>query len=437
MSIELFVIILFGSLVLFLALGMPIAFATGGAGLIGLLLAWGPGSMFLIASRTFHNMSSYTLIAIAPFVFMGLVIERSGIGKELFDAIYQWAGRLKGSLAITSIIVCTILAATTGIVGAAVTTVGMIGLPAMLKRGYDKRLALGACCSGGSLGVLIPPSIILIIYGSATNTSVGKLFMGGFATGGLLALLYILYIFVRSYLQPSFAPPITNEKQLPLLEKIYLLKSVIAPLIIVILVLGAIFAGLATPTEAACVGAVGALLCAAFRHEFTWMVFRNILTDTVRVTCMVMWIIFGSSFFVAVFAGGGGAQLVDQLLVTKVGSELGVLIITMFILFVLGCFMDSIAIVLLCGPIFAPIVTSLGYDPIWFGIIFNLNLQMAYITPPFGYSLFYLKGVAPPEVTTVDIFRSVVPFIFLQLLCLILCIKFPILATWLSDLYIG
>lgn len=232
-------------------------------------------------------------------------------------------------------------------------------------------------------------------------------------------------------------PPVTDEKQLPLSDKLLLLKSVIAPLIIVILVLGAIFAGLATPTEAACVGAVSALICASFRDEFTWQTFRNILTDTVRVTCMVMWIIFGSSFFVAVFAGGGGAQLVDQLLVTKVGSGLGVLIITMFILFFLGCFMDSIAIVLLCAPIFSPIIASLGYDPIWFGIIFNLNLQMAYITPPFGYSLFYLKGVAPPEVNTGDIFRSVIPFIFLQLLCLILCIKFPILATWLSDMYIG
>lgn len=437
MSVELFVILLLGLLVLFLALGLPIAFAAGGAGLVGLLLNSGFDRVFLIASRTFQNMDSYILIAIAPFVFMGLVIERSGIGNDLFETIYQWAGRLKGSLAITSIIVCTILAATTGIVGAAVATVGMIGLPAMLKYGYDRRLALGACCAGGSLGVLIPPSIILIIYGSATGTSVGKLFMGGFATGGLLVILYILYVSIRSTIQPNFAPQITNERELPLYNKILLLKSVIVPIIIVIVVLGTIFLGLATPTEAASVGAVCTLIFASFRKEFTWQTFRDVLTSTVRVTCMVMWIIVGSSFFVSVFASGGGAQLVDKLLLTYVGSDLGILILIMFILFFLGCFMDSIAIVLLCAPIFAPIIVSLGYDPIWFGIIFNLNLQMAYITPPFGYSLFYLKGVAPHYISTGDIFRSVVPFILLQLLALILCIKYPILATWLVDLFGG
>ncbi|MFZ7126454.1 MAG: TRAP transporter large permease [Desulfobacterales bacterium] len=434
MPIEIFCLILFGSLVLFLVIGMPIAFATGSAGLIGLLLSWGPESMFLVASRAFQNMNSYTLVAVAPFVFMGLVIERSGIGRDLFEVVYQWAGKFKGALAVTSIFVCTVLAAMTGIVGAAVTTVGMIGLPAMLKRGYNKHLALGSCCAGGSLGVLIPPSVILIIYGSCTNTSVGKLFMGGFAAGGLLSVIFMIYVVVRSYLQPDFAPALSVEERLPLDQRINLLKNVIFPVILVLLVLGAIFGGFATPTEAACIGAVGAVLCASSRQQFTWGTLKNIFFDTIKITCMVMWIIFGSSFFVAVFAGAGGAELVENLLVVKVGNPWGVLAITMAILFLLGCFMDSIAIVLLCAPIFVPIISAMKFDPIWFGIIFNLNLQMAYISPPFGYSLFYLKGVTPPDVSTGDIFRSAVPFMGLQFLCLVLCIMFPSLTTWLSDL---
>ncbi|MBN1225438.1 MAG: TRAP transporter large permease subunit [Deltaproteobacteria bacterium] len=437
MPIELFCILLFGSLILFLAMGMPIAFATGSAGLIGLLLAWGPQSLYLIASRTLQNMNSYTLVAIAPFVLMGMVMERSGIGRELFEVVYQWAGSFKGSLAVTAVLVCTIMAAMTGVVGAAVTTVGMIALPAMLKRNYSKHLALGSCCAGGSLGVLIPPSIIFIIYGSCTNISVGKLFMGGFATGGLLSLIFIFYILIRSYIQPDYAPALDKEDHLPLKTRVRLLKNVIAPILLVVLVLGVIFAGLATPTEAAGVGALGAIVCAMFRPSFTWRMFNGILIDTVKITCMVMWIVFGSSFFVAVFAGAGGAQLVEDLLIVNVSNRWIILFITMGILFLLGCFMDSIAIVLLCAPIFTPIIIALKFDPIWFGIIFNLNLQMAYITPPFGYSLFYLKGVAPEGVTTGDIFRSVWPFVGLQFITLLLCIKFPILAMWLSDMMIG
>lgn len=436
MAIEAFCVLLFGLLILLLILGMPIAFATGSAGLIGLLISWGPGSLFLIASRTLQNMDSYTLVAVAPFVFMGLVLERSGIGRELFEVVYQWAGSFKGSLAVTAILVCTIMAAMTGVVGAAVTTVGMIALPAMLKRNYNKHLALGSCCAGGSLGVLIPPSVIFIIYGSATNISVGKLFMGGFATGGLLSVVFVLYVLTRSYLQPDFAPALDSEEQLPLSERLRLLKNIIAPVILVILVLGVIFAGLATPTEAAGVGAAGAVLCALFKRSLNWQTFKEILLDTTKVTCMVMWIVIGSSFFVAVFAGAGGASLVENLLLVKVTNPWIILSITMVILFLLGCFMDSIAIVLLCAPIFTPIIIALKFDPIWFGIIFNLNLQMAYITPPFGYSLFYLRGVAPSNIATADIFRSVWPFVGLQLITLILCIKFPFLATWLSDLMI-
>ena len=436
MTIEVLSIIMFGFLILFLAMGLPIAFAAGGAGVIGLLVAWGPASLYLIVSRTFGNMTSYTLVAIAPFVFMGLVLERSGIGRELFETIYQWAGSFKGALAIATILACTALAAMTGIVGAAVTTMGVLALPAMLKHKYNKSIALGAVSAGGSLGVLIPPSVILIIYGDCANISVGKLFMGGFGTGFLLAALFIAYIVIRSYMQPGLAPAIGKEELLPLRARVVALRGMILPILLIILVLGVIFAGLATPTEAAGVGALGALICSIIHRSFTWRMLRDVTFDTAKITCMVMWVVFGSSFFVAVFAGGGGAELVEHLLLGGTQNPWLVLATIMGILFFLGCFMDSIAIVLLCAPIFTPIVVSLGFDPIWFGIIFNVNLQMAYITPPFGYSLFYLRGVAPKDVTTGDIFHSIWPFVGLQFLGLVLCIKFPILAMWLPKMMV-
>jgi len=428
MPIEVSLVILFGFLILFLVMGMPIAFATGASGMIGLLIIWGPSNTFLVAARALQNMNSYTLVALAPFILMGMVLERSGIGRELFDAVYQWAGSFKGSLAVTTVIVCAIMAAMTG--------VGLIALPAMLKQNYNKHLALGACCAGGSLGVLIPPSVIFIIYGACTNTSIGKLFMGGFATGGLLALIYIIYIVIRSYLDPAFAPPLHKDDQLPFAEKVRLLKGIIAPIVIVVVVLGAIFGGFCTPTEAAGVGAAASLLFAASRPNFTWAMFKGIMLDTVKVTCMVMWIIFGSSFFVAVFAGAGGSALVENLLLTGVGNRYVILAIIMVILFILGAFMDTIAIVLLCAPIFTSVITALKFDPVWFGILFNVNLQIAYISPPFGYSLFYLKGVSPPGITTADIYGSVVPFIGLQILCLYLIIQWPVLATWLANMMI-
>lgn len=436
MPIEIITLIMFGSLIFLLIMGLPIAFAAGGAGIIGLLIAWGPGSAYLIASRTFQNMTSYTLVAVAPFIFMGLVLERSGIGGELFEVLYHWAGRLKGALAIATVLACTAMAAMTGIVGAAVTTMGVLALPAMLKRKYDKSLALGSCCAGGSLGVLIPPSVILIIYGESANISVGKLFMGGFGTGFLLAGLFIIYILVRSQLQPKLAPAISKEELLPLRERVIALRRVILPMLLIILVLGVIFAGLATPTEAAGVGALGAVTCALILRRFSWEMLKSVTFDCAKLTVMVMWIVFGSSFFVAVFAGAGGAKLVEHMLLAGVANPGLVILVIMAILFFLGCFIDSIAIVLLCAPIFTPIVVSLGFDPIWFGIVFNVNLQMAYITPPFGYSLFYLRGVAPSEISTGDIYRSVWPFVGLQLLCLVLCIKFPILAMWLPNLMI-
>ncbi|HOG17274.1 MAG: Sialic acid TRAP transporter permease protein SiaT [Syntrophaceae bacterium PtaU1.Bin231] len=436
MSVEMSLVVLFGSLIAFLVMGMPIAYATGASGMIGLLIIWGPSNTFLVAARALQNMNSYTLVALAPFIMMGMVLERSGIGRELFDCVYQWAGSFRGSLAVTTIIVCAIMAAMTGVVGAAVTTVGLIALPAMLKQNYNKHVSLGACCAGGSLGVLIPPSVIFIIYGACTNISVGKLFMGGFATGGLLALMYIAYIVIRSYMQHDFAPPLHKDDQLPLAGKIRLLKGVIAPVVIVIIVLGVIFGGFCTPTEAAGVGAVASLIFAAMRPGFTWAMFKGILLDTVKATCMVMWIIFGSSFFVAVFAGSGGSSLVENLLLTGVGNRWVTVCIIMVILFILGCFMDTIAIVLLCAPIFTSIITALKFDPIWFGILFNVNLQMAYISPPFGYSLFYLKGVSPRGITTGDIYRSVWPFIGVQIVCILLLIKWPFLCTWLADIMI-
>jgi len=436
MPIELVTLLMFGGLVVLLVFGLPIAFATGGIGVLTLFLLWGSDSFYLIFSRVYGVVSSYPLVAIPLFIWMGITLERSGIAGALFKAIHQWTGFINGGLAVATVLVCAAMAAMTGIVGAAVVTMGIIALPALLERRYSKTLALGSSAAGGSLGVLIPPSIPLIVYAVAAGVSIGKLFMGGFAAGLILVIIFSLYILIRSRLQPDLAPPLPKEELLPLRERVVLLRSVILPVLLIVAVLGSIFAGIATPTEAAGVGAFGALICAAIRRSVNWQMFKQVTYDSAKLTCMVLWVIFGASLFVAVFTGAGGGTLVEHVLLGVIQNPQLILLTMMAVLFILGCFLDTLAIILLTAPIFSPIIVTLGFNPVWFGIIFNVNLQMAYITPPFGYSLFYLKGVAPKGITIVDIYRSIWPFVILQALGLVVCILFPKSVLWLPNLMI-
>ena len=436
MSIAVSAGVVFVALVVLLFSGLPLAFALGGLSLTLAYFMWGPSSMLLVALQTWKVMTSYFLVAIPLYIFMANMLQRSGIIEDLFEVMEMWFGPLRGGLAIGTVIICTLMAAMTGVVGAAVATMGILALPSMLKRKYDKRIALGAICAGGTLGILIPPSVITIVYAVTAGVSIGKMFMGGVMPGLLLSSLFIAYIAVRCWLQPELAPAPSKEERArhSLLDKILALKSIILPILLIIGVLGSIYAGIATPTEAAGVGCVGAIGSAAVYGRLTWENLRESVYSTAKITAMILWITIGARCFLSVFSAVGGDDLVWEFVVGLNLNRWIVLIIIQLILVVLGLFLDEIGIILLCVPIFMPIIEALHFDPVWFGILFLVNAQMDYITPPFGYTLFYLRGVAPPGVTMGDIYRSIIPFVLLQATGLALCMIFPQIVLWLPNL---
>lgn len=428
---------MFSSFFLLLLLGVPLAWTTASLGLLFTLIFWGPSNLNLVTFRFWDVMVSFSLIAIPLFVFMGNVLQHSGIARDLFKAIHIWMGRVRGGIAAATIVLCTVLAAMIGTVGADVTITGLIALPFMLERGYDRRMALGAIAAGGALGVLIPPSIMFIIYGVTVGESIGKLFMGGVGPGLLFGGLYIVYILVRCYLNPEAGPAATEEElQIPLSEKLGLIKSLFLPLLLIVSVIGAIFGGVATPGEAAGVGALGALVCAAIRGQLNWNSLRMSLFDTMKTVGMIMWIVFGAMIFIATYSLAGGDGFVREALVALPLGKWGVLILIQVILLLLGMVLDIIGITVLLAPIFVPVVKTLGFDPIWFGVLFNLNLQIAYLSPPFGYSMFYLKAVAPDDVTMTELYHAVLPYLALQVLGMVLCMLIPGIITWLPSMMV-
>jgi len=434
LSIEVITYLMFGALVLFLALGLPIAFVTGGLAVIFTLLLLSPGALYNIPLHVFSLMGRYELVAVPMFVFMAQMLERSGISDELFKTVHVWLGSVRGSLAIAAILVSTIMAAMVGVVAAAVVTMAVIALPVMLKNRYDKGIALGSIAAGGSLGILIPPSILFVFYGTVAGESIGKLFIGGIGPGLLLSFLYCAYVAIRSYLQPSLCPALPKEERtFTLGQKIVALRGIILPVILVVTVLGSIYFGIAAITEAAGVGGLGAIVCAAIGRKLTWKNFKEASYATIRATAMASWILFGASAFVAVYQAVGGTHFVTEVVLALPLSRWGILLLFQAILIILGCFIDAFGIILLTVPIFLPIISELGFDTLWFGILFNINMQIALLTPPFGAALFYLQGMAPPSITTGDIYRSVRVFILLQVLGLGLCIIFPQIALWLPS----
>ena len=436
MSIELIALIMMLSLIIFLFTGLPLAFVLGGLALVLSYFLWGHNSMLLIAVQTWGVMKSYFLVAVPLYVFMANILQRSGIIEDMFAVMQIWFGPLRGGLAIGTVVICTIMAAMTGIVGAAVATMGILSLPAMLNRNYDKRIALGSICAGGTLGILIPPSVITIVYAVTAGVSIGKMFMGGVVPGLLLATLFIIYIGVRCWLNPDMGPAPSKEEraQYTMLDKLIALRGIILPVLLIIGVLGSIYAGIATPTEAAGIGSLGAVFCAAIYRKLTWSNFKESVFETARITAMILWITIGARCFISVFSAVGGDDLIRETITGLDINRWFVMIFIQLILVLLGLFLDEIGIILLCVPIFLPIVTDLGFDPVWFGILFLVNAQMDYITPPFGYTLFYLRGVAPEGVSMGDIYRGVVPFVMLQALGLALCMIFPQIILWLPNM---
>lgn len=434
MSIELLTLLLFGSMTLLLMLGMPLAFATGGLAVIfAVFLLDLPGMMF-ITNRVWYMMNSFAMLAVPMFIFMALMLDRSGIAADLYQTIYQWIGRLRGGLAIATVIACSLMAAMVGVMGASLVTMGLIALPAMLRCRYNTDLALGTIMAGGALGQLIPPSITFVLYALVAGVSVGGLFLGGVVPGLLLAAFYILYIGIRSYLQPALAPALCVEDMLPLRDKLVLVKHLILPVLLIIGVLGSIFAGIATPSEAAAVGALGAIICTAVRHKFTWKTLKEVGFETTKITCMILWVIFGAYSLAGVYILAGGDRFVEEIIVGLGLGPWGTVVAMQIIFIILGMFIDWIGILMITMPVFIPIITELGFDPLWFGVLFTVNTQIGFLSPPFGLACFYMKAASPPEITMGQIYRSVWPFIVIQMIVLALVIIFPQLAVWLPNL---
>ncbi|ANT61808.1 TRAP dicarboxylate transporter subunit DctM [Salipiger sp. CCB-MM3] len=425
---------MFVSLIVFMLSGAGLAFVLGAIAFISTILLWGPSALIVAVLNTFETMTSESLMAIPLYVLMASVLQKSSIIDALYDAMETWFARVNGGLAVGTIAICTILAAMTGVVGAAVAAMGILALPSMLKRGYHPPLALGAICAGGTLGILIPPSVVTIVYAITAQISIGQMFAAGIVPGLILAGGYIAYILVRTWINPELAPKPVEIEEIPLRVKLGKLKSLILPAFVVIGVLGSIYAGIATPTEAAAVGVLGAAASALVTRRFSLSMLSQSATDTLRVTAMILWITIGARAFISTFVATGGADSLLNFVETLEASRWMVLGAMVLILIFLGLFLDEIGIILLCVPVFLPIITALDFDPLWFGVLFMITAQMAYITPPFGYTLFYLKGVLPEGIGIGQVYRGVIPFFLIQVLVLGLFALFPGLVTWLPEL---
>ncbi len=433
MSIEVLTLLFFGSLLLFLFLGVSLAFVLGGVSVVFLYFTWGADSFYMVASQMWGTMESFTLVAIPLYVMMAMLLERTGVAKDLYHMMFLWGGGIRGGLAIGTLGICALFAAMSGISGAAVVAMGTIALPSMLERGYDKKMALGCINTGGSWGVLVPPSVLMILYSLITGVSVGKMFVAGLLPGLLLMVLVTAYVIIRCWLQPELAPAIPKDQRPSWKEKFDALKAVILPIMIVVMVLGSIMLGLATPTEAAAIGVLGALISAAVYRKLSFNLMHEASIRTFKLTGMIAWILFGAHAFSAAYQGMGAQALIESLMTYIPGGPWGIIIFMMLIVFLLGMVLDPVGIMMITLPVFVPIVVSLGFDPIWFGILFVINMEIGYMTPPFGFNLFYLKGVVPPDITMRDIYTSIIPYVIVSLVGLALVMIFPEIATYLPN----
>ena len=414
------------ALVLLLA-GFPVAFTFGGTAVFFGLLAEGSRIFSLMPHRIYSIMNNTILMAIPLFIFMGIILQKSKLAERLLESMGSLFGEIRGGIAISTVLVGALLAASTGVVGASVVAMGVISLPVMLKYNYDKRLATGTICAAGTLGQIIPPSIILIILGDVFQQPVGDLFKAAFWPGMTLVLVYVIYIIAITLVNPKLAPPVRlgkehgNKRH----QVITALKAIVPPLVLIVLVLGSILVGVATPTESAAVGGIGALILAALYRQLTWKMAWNSAAETVKISAMVFAILIGATAFSMVFTYTGADYIVEDFMLALPGEKWGFLIFSMVAIMALGFFIDFVEIAYIIVPILAPIADRLGIDPLWYAIMVAMNLQTSFLTPPFGFSLFYLKGVAPPEVRTMDIYRGVAPFIALQVIVLAILILFP------------
>lgn len=446
---QILVIGMFASFMVFLLLGFPVAWSLAGIGLLFAILGYvlvehfdadlwftWEGTIGVLDARIYGIVANELMVALPLFIFMGIMLDRSGIAERLMHSLVRVLGPLRGGYAITVVLVGILLAASTGIVGASVALLGMLSIGPMLQANYNKSLAVGTACSVGTLGIIIPPSIMLVLMADRLGTSdasVGKLFMGALIPGLMLALMYILYIVIVSWIKKDFAPAPANRKKLDTRALLDVFWAVVPPFTLILAVLGSIFFGIATTTEASAVGAFGAILMAACSRKLNLSVFKDALYQTSRTSAFIFGIFIGATVFAAVLRGLGGDDVIRDALTGLPFGQTGVLLTVLLITFLLGFFLDWVEITLIVLPLVAPVLFSLGIDPLWFAILFAMCLQTSFLTPPVGFSLFYIKGVCPPGVTTADIYLGVLPYILIQLTALALVFFFAPLATWLPN----
>ncbi len=427
---------MFLAMSILILIGFPVTFTLLGTAMTFGMIGFGWNFFNLLPLRIWGVMNNVTLLAVPLFVFMGVMLERSGLAEELLDTMGLVFGKIRGGLAVSVVVVGALLGASTGIVGATVVTMGLIAVPTMMRRGYQKELATGTVAASGTLGQIIPPSIILVLLGDIVGVPVGDLFMGAVFPGLILVTLYVIYILIVSIIKPEWAPLIPQEELDAIKSREMLIrvaKSLFPPLFLMVAVLGSMFAGVATPTEAAAVGAVGATILTLANRSFTYQMLREVSYSTMQLTSMVFIILVGAAAFGLVFRGTGGDTLVRTFLggLAATHGKWFVFAMVMFVIFIVGFFLDFIEIVFIHVPVLAPIMIEFGLDPLWFCVLLAVNLQTSFLTPPFGFSLFYLKAVVPDDITTGHIYRGIIPFVILQMIGLAIVTLFPILATWL------
>lgn len=437
---EYMALIMFIAVFALLLAGYPVAFTIGGVSLFFGLMGFGFDFFHLLPLRIWGTMKNFTLLAVPLFIYMGVMLEKSGLAEELLETMALVFSRIKGGLAISVVAVGALMGASTGIVGATVVTMGLLSVPTMLKRNYSKSLTTGTVAASGTLGQIIPPSIVLVLLGDIINVPVGDLFIGAIIPGFILVFLYMIYILIIAQIKPQWAPPIPKEELAAITSKeLYkrVFKALIPPLVLMIAVLGSIFAGIASPTEAASVGAVGASLLTIIHKKFNYKVLNEVMKTTTQLTCMVFIILVGATTLGLVFRGLNGDALVRELIVNLPFGKWGILLIVMFIIFIAGFFLDFIEITFIHVPVLAPIMIAMGVNPLWLAVLIAVNLQTSFLTPPFGFSLFYLKGVCPPEVQTMDIYKGIIPFVIIQIIGLAFICLVPESITWLPKVLLG
>ena len=436
MGIEVISLLMLASFVLLIIiLGMPIGFATGLIAVVFCGVFADINSLAIVTFRTYGFVNSYILLSVPMFLLMASILDKSGVAHDLYEALKIWAGGLPGGVAVMTLVAASVMAAMTGIIGGEVILLGLVALPQMLRLGYDSKLAIGVVCAGGSLGTMIPPSLVLVFYGLTTSTSIGDLFVASTVPGIMLALLYMAYVLVRCGLNPSLGPPAPPEiRNIPLSAKFGAMKKVVLPLLIIFSVLGSIYTGITSVSEAAAMGVAGVVVAAAIRRTLNYVMIRDSLFTTMSTCGLLIWLSIGANAMVGVYNLLGGIAYLKSIMTGLPLDPIGIILVMMLILLILGCFMDWFSIMLLTMPVFAPVVVALGYDLIWFGVLFNITMQVGYLSPPFGQAAFYLKSVTPPEISLNHIFNSMWPFIGLQVVGLALVLFVPDVALMLGRL---